>query len=86
MAAVRYYEAFKEAKEELVEQLSERSAILKHLDPNDLESFDKETQFLALAYPLPKTISRLKFAPIISGSSGRIKPSKMDISNGSKSL
>ena len=46
----------------------DRATILKDLDLNDLDSLDKKTRFLALAYPQRETINCLECAPVISGS------------------
>ncbi|MBW4595961.1 MAG: HsdR family type I site-specific deoxyribonuclease [Brasilonema angustatum HA4187-MV1] len=66
-AAVRYYGAFVEAQQELVQQLETRAPILRSLDSEVLESVNEETRFLAQALPYLETIRRLEFGVIISG-------------------
>lgn len=66
LAAVRYQEAFVEAQQELVQQLQARTAILRNLNLNALESLDAETRFLAQALPHLEIIRRLEFAAVIS--------------------
>lgn len=67
LAAVRYFEAFNDAKTALVQKLETRAPILRGLDADTLATFDNETQFLAQALPYLEILRRLEFAPVISG-------------------
>lgn len=67
LAADRYQKALVEAQRDLVQQLETRTPVLQILDPDNLESLDAETRFLAQALPHLETIRSLEFAAIMSG-------------------
>ncbi len=66
LAAVRYFEAFTDAKTALLQKLQTRAPILRHLGAETLATLDDETQFLAQAFPHLEILRRLEFAPVIS--------------------
>jgi type I restriction enzyme R subunit len=67
LAAVRYQQAFVEAKKELVQELENRAVILQNITPETLENLDADNQFYAQALPHLEMIRKLEFAAVISG-------------------
>ena len=68
LAAMRYHEAFLEAKRQLLEALEALDPRLLALDAEALERQDDEIRFLVRAHPWRDTIEQLDFAVVISGS------------------
>ncbi len=68
LAAIRYHEAFLQAKRQLMGQLNALDPKWLALDAEALEQQDDEIRFLVRAHPYRDTIEQLDFAVIISGS------------------
>ncbi|MGM0575150.1 MAG: type I restriction endonuclease subunit R [Myxococcota bacterium] len=66
-ATIRYYEAFKAAQAELVEELEGLDPSLRDLTEDQMERLEDEQAFLVRARRFLPTIRRLEFAPVISG-------------------
>ncbi|HKV08605.1 MAG TPA: type I restriction enzyme endonuclease domain-containing protein, partial [Thermoanaerobaculia bacterium] len=71
-AAVRYYEALREARSELVERLEKVDPALLHVDGERLARLSPTAQFLVRAHRHLETLRELDFAPVISA--GRNDP------------
>lgn len=67
-AAIRYFEALREAQRELVERLEKVDPSILALDDEQLASRNEETQFLVRAHRYAASIREIDFAPVISGS------------------
>lgn len=67
LAAVRYFEAFQAARDDLLAQLDALDPALLELTPEQREHLDEESAFLVLAHRHRTTIASLQFAPVISG-------------------
>lgn len=66
-AAVRYYDAFREARDELVVELEGLHPNLLDLDEGAIDKLDRQKAFLLRAHRFLPTIKALEFAPVISG-------------------
>lgn len=66
-AAIRYYEAFLQARAELVERLERVDPELLHVDDERLARLSATAQFLVRAHRHLDTLREMEFAPIISG-------------------
>lgn len=66
-ATIRYYEAFEEARDELVDELESLDPELIALPTDAKNELEGHEGFLARAYPYLPTIKDLEFAPVISG-------------------
>ena len=67
-AAIRYYDAFRVAQDELVGELEGLPESLLDLDGEAIVKLDREKAFLVRAHRFLATIKALEFAPVISGS------------------
>lgn len=65
-AAVRYYEAFKEARDELVQAIEKRFPYTEHFTDDEIQGLDPETAFLVRAQHYLPHLRILEFAPVIS--------------------
>jgi len=68
LAAIRYFDAFQDAKRQLLSRLDALDQKWLAVDADDLEQQDGEVQFLVRAHRYRETIEQLDFAVIISGS------------------
>lgn len=66
-ATIRYYEAFMEARDELVTELESLSPALTALDEPAVSRLDDDLAYLVRAHRYLPTIRILDFAPVISG-------------------
>lgn len=66
-AAIRYHQAFQEAREELVAAAAAIDPALLELDEEAVSGLPREQQALVRAHPHLETLRELEFAPVISG-------------------
>ena len=68
LAAARYDEAFRLAKDELLEELDGADPSLAQIDEEKLAGLPRRSQFLSRALRVRNLVEQLEFAPIFSGS------------------
>lgn len=68
LATIRYYQAFRKAQAELVQELEDLDPFLARLSGEELNRRSQEEQFLVRAHRHLETIRELDFAPVISAS------------------
>ncbi len=66
-ATIRYYDAFREARDELVAEIEAVHPNLLDLDESAVARLDRDKAFLIRAHRFLPTIKALEFAPVISG-------------------
>jgi type I restriction enzyme R subunit len=66
-ATIRYFDAFREARDELVAELEGLHPNLLDLDDDAINKLDRDKAFLLRARRFLPTIKALEFAPVISG-------------------